>query len=141
MADVLTASGMVLLINDGTNTYPMACAKTTTLTIEREMIELAPKTNGIFREYIHGRETFTASGSGLVKLVQSAMHPMSFFDDFILGTDTSYSCRFEMTDPQSNTQKYQFTCYISSLTLESTYGATPTYSYTLQGTGPITVYP
>lgn len=132
---------MVLLVSNGTNTYPFACAKTTTLTIEKELIELAPKTNSIFREYIKGRQTFTASGNGLVKLSATGMHGLGFFDSFIKGTDVSFTCRFEMTDPQSNTQKYQFSCIVQSLTLESSYGSTPSYSYVLQGTGPITTYP
>jgi hypothetical protein len=141
MADVLTASGLVLYITDGANTYPFACAKNSTITIEADMIELAPKTNGIFREFIKGRQTFTMSGTGLIKIVQSGMQPISFFDDFILGTDTVYAGRFDMIDPQSNYKKFSFNCYITSLTLESTYGQTPSYSYTLQGTGEFTEVP
>lgn len=141
MADVLTADGLVLYINDGTNTYPFACAKSTTITITKEFLELAPKTNNVYKEYIPARASFTMNGSGLVKIIQTGKHPITFFDTFIEGTSTLFAGRFDMIDPQGNYKKYSFNCYIQSLTLESTYGSTPSYSYALQGVGGFTEVP
>lgn len=42
-----------------------------------------------------------------------------------------------MIDNQNNYKVYKFDCIMQDLTLDSTIGATPTYDYTLQGTGPI----
>jgi len=139
MADILKADGLVLYIttNPG-GTYPFACANNTTISITREMIELAPKTNNSFRRYIKGRSSFTMSGGGLIKIVQSGMQPISFFDNFIKGTDTIYDGRFDMIDPQGNYKKYSFQCYITELTLENTYGQIPSYSFNLQGVGGFT---
>lgn len=141
MADVLKSDGLVLYVSDGTNLYPFACAKNSSVSISKDMLELAPKTNSVFREYISGRQTYTISGSGLIKISQTGMHPLSFFDDFITGTDTIYTGRLDMIDPQGNYLKYSFSCYIQQLTVESTYGTTPSYSYTLQGVGPLVAIP
>ena len=141
MADVLTSGGLVLYVSDGTNMYPFACTKTSSLVINRDMIELAPKTNGTFREYLKGRMTYTLTGDGLIKISQSGMHPLPFFDDFITGTDTLYNGRFDMIDPQGNYLKYSFSCYIQNLTLSRTYGSTPSYAFVLQGVGPLVAIP
>jgi len=141
MADVLRSDGLVLYVSDGTNLYPFACTKTSTMTIERDMIELAPKTDGTFREYLKGKMRYTITGDGLIKIVQTSMHPLTFFDDFITGTDTLYTGRLDLTDPQGNYLKYSFSCYIQNLALSRTYGSTPTYSFVLQGVGPLVAIP
>lgn len=138
MADVLKVSGFVLYITDSTGTYPFACANSTTISISREIIELAPKTNNAYRRYIKGRSSFTMSGGGLIKIVQANMHPITFFDSFIEGTDAIYSGRFDMIDPEGNYKKYSFQCFVTELSLNNTYDATPTYSFSLQGVGGFT---
>jgi hypothetical protein len=136
MGDVIKAEGLVLAINDGTNIYPIGCAKNTTIAVNTEYHELAPKTNNLFREYLPNRRSFTLSGSGLNKIYESYKHTMLFFLDFATGTDTIYTGYLDMIDSSNVYAVFEFKCYISSLTLDSTYGANTTYSYTLQGTGP-----
>lgn len=139
MADVLKAEGMVITAtNSSGGVYPFACAKNSSISFSREFIELAPKTNSYSREYIKGRSSFTISGSGLIKLDQSNMQPFNFFEPFLLNTDTSFKCYLDLIDNQNNYNVYKFDCIFNDITLDSTYGTTPSYSYTLQGTGPIT---
>lgn len=138
MADVIKAEGLVLAAMDANdNVYPFACATNSSITINSEIIELAPKTNTVFRSYIPGRQTFSVSGSGLAKLVESNMQGINFFDNFITGTNTKFKCFLDLIDNQNNYQSYEFECIITSLSLDSTYGSFTTYNYTLQGTGPI----
>ena len=84
MADAVKSEGLVIAYLYEDNVYPLACAKNSSITLSRDFLELAPKTNGLYREYITGRRGFTISGSGLVKMAQSYMHPIEFFGDFLL---------------------------------------------------------
>jgi predicted secreted protein len=137
MADIVRTEGLVLAINDGTNIYPFACAKNSTLTITSDFLELAPKTNAMFREFIPNRKGFTLSGSGLVKLSESTKQPLGFFNDFIIGDDESYTAYIDIIDSSNNYAAYEMECYITDLTLESAFGANPSYSFSLQGSGAI----
>jgi hypothetical protein len=138
MADTLKAEGLVITATySNGDVFPFACAKSSTINVSRDFIELAPKTSGYYREYIIGRTGFTISGSGLIKLQQSFMQPYYFFDQFVLNIDTTFKAYLDMIDNQNNYKVYKFDCIMQDLTLDSTIGATPTYDYTLQGTGPI----
>ena len=138
MADVLKAEGLVLTATySNGDVFPFACAKNSSINVSRDFIELAPKTSGYFREYIIGRTGFTVSGNGLIKLIQSYMNAFAFFDQFILNQDTTFKAYLDMIDNQNNYKVYKFDCIMQDLTLDSTIGETPTYTYTLQGTGPI----
>ena len=139
MADVIKTEGLVLAAMDANdNVYHFACATNSNISISAVAIELAPKTNTTYRSYLPGRQTFTVSGSGLAKLVESNMQGINFFDNFITGTNTKFKCFLDLIDNQNNYQSYQFECFITSLSLDSTYGTFTTYNYTLQGTGAIT---
>jgi hypothetical protein len=87
MADILKTEGLVIAYNYNGNIYPLACSKNSTISITSEFLELAPKTNNVFREYIPNRKTFTINGSGLVKLSQTNLHPIDFFQKFMVGYD------------------------------------------------------
>lgn len=139
MADAVKAEGLVLaLTNESGGVYPFACAKNANLTITSEPIELAPKVNSPYRQYIKGRKSFSVSGSGLVKLVESNMQPILFFEPFIESTDITYIGYLDIIDNQGNYKVYQFNCVITSLSIDSNVGNFGQYSYTLQGTGPLT---
>lgn len=146
MASVLQAEGLVIAATDASgNVYPFACAKDVTISISRDMIELAPKTNSIFREFMKGRTSFTLSGNGLVKLVESNVLPITFFDSFIegvdsvtIGTGNSFVAYLDLIDEQNNYKLYKFGCIFQDLSITSTVGSLPSYSFTLQGNGAIT---
>lgn len=138
MADVLKAEGLVLTATySNGDVFPFACAKNSSINVSRDFIELAPKSSGYFREYIINRIGFTISGSGLIKLQQSYMQPYYFFDQFVLNIDTTFKAYLDFIDNQNNYKVYKFDAIMQDLTLDSTTGAVPSYSYTLQGTGPI----
>ena len=138
MADAVKSEGLVIAYLYEDNVYPLACAKNSSITLSRDFLELAPKTNGLYREYITGRRGFTISGSGLVKMAQNYMHPIEFFGDFFTGSDTKFTAFLDLIDAQNNYRIYQFECYIQDLTLDSTVGSIANYNYTLQGTGSFT---
>jgi hypothetical protein len=71
-------------------------------------------------------------------MTETSMNGINFFDNFITGTNTKFKCFLDLIDNQNNYQSYEFQVIITSLTLDSTYGTFPTYSYTLQGASPIT---
>lgn len=140
MADVLKTEGLVIAATNLSNQiYPFACAKNSTITISREAIELAGKTNGYYREFIQGKSSFTISGSGLVKMVENNMQGTNFFNEFILAGDTTFWCFLDLIDNQNNYKVYKFKVLVSELTLDATYGTTPTYSFTLQGASAIEI--
>ena len=139
MADTLKAEGLVIAaMGTGNNVYPFACATNSSITISGETLEIATISNNSFRSFVSGRQSFTISGSGLAKMTETSMNGINFFDNFITGTNTKFKCFLDLIDNQNNYQSYEFYVVITSLTLDSTYGAFPTYSYTLQGASPIT---
>ena len=139
MAEVVTSEGLVLAFTDGSgNVYPFACTKNASLSISRDFLELAPKTNNVFRKYITNRSSYTISGSGLVKMVESYMLPITFFDSFIEGSDTEFVGYLDMIDASGNYKVYKFSCFIQSLNLSSATGQNGAYDFSLQGNGPIT---
>jgi hypothetical protein len=138
MADVVKAEGLVIAYTFEDNVYPLACAKNSSLNISRDFLELAPKTNGLYRSYIPTRRNFTISGSGLVKMAQAFMQPFAFFEEFFTGTDEKYTAYLDIIDAQNNYRVFKFDCYIQDLTLDSTIGSNATYSYNIQGSGSFT---
>jgi hypothetical protein len=139
MADTLKAEGLVIAAMDGSNNvYPFACATNSSITISGETLEIATISNNSYRSFVSGRQSFTISGSGLAKMTETSMNGINFFDNFITGTNTKFKCFLDLIDNQNNYQSYEFYVIITSLTLDSTYGSFPTYSYTLQGASPIT---
>lgn len=138
MAEAVTSEGLVLAVTNASGgVFPFACAKNATLSISRDSLELAPRTNGTFREYIQNRISFTVSGNGLVKMAESNMQPITFFDTFIEGTDQEFLCYLDMIDKTGNYKVYQFTAFITSLSISSNVNEFGSYDYTLQGTGPL----
>jgi len=139
MADAVKAEGLVIAVtNTSGGVYPFACAKDASISITRDVIELAPKTNNVYREYIKGRQSFTISGSGLVKLVESNLQPITFFDDYFDGTDSEIVGYLDMIDAQNNYRVYQFNAIITELSIDSAVGSYGQYNYALQGSGPLT---
>ncbi len=138
MAEAVTSEGLVIAVTNASGgIFPFACAKNATLSISRDSLELAPRTNGVFREYIQNRMSSTVSGNGLVKMAESNMQPITFFDTFIEGTDQEFLCYLDMIDKTGNYKVYQFTAFITSLSISSNVSEFGSYDYTLQGTGPL----
>jgi hypothetical protein len=138
MADTIKAEGLVIAAtNSAGNVFPFACATNSNISISSETLEIATRLNASYRSYFSGRQTFTVSGSGLAKMVETNMNGINFFDNFITGTNTLFRCYLDLIDNQNNYQSYEFSSIITSLSLEATYGSFSTYNYTLQGASPI----
>lgn len=140
MANVIKAQALVLSYKVGNDYYPLACTKTANITMGREFLELAPKTDNQFKRYIPTKKSFTITGSGLVVITQSGtyQHVLSFFDDMFTTLNTQFTGYIEILDYLSNYKVYQFNCYITDLSLQSDVNSYAQYSYTLQGSGPFT---
>jgi hypothetical protein len=138
MSDVVKAEGLVLAYNVNGYIYPLACAKDSSISVTREFLELAPKTNSTFKRYIPTKKTFTISGSGLVKLSQSNQHDIDFFDDMFETINTQYTAYLEIIDNENTYKVYEFDCYITDISLDSSVNNFGQYSYTLQGDGGFT---
>ena len=74
----------------------------------------------------------------LVKMIQSNMHAITYFEPFMIGTDTEFLAYLDMIDSIGVYKVYQFSCIFQDLSITSTSGGTTNYSFTLQGTGPLT---
>ena len=138
MADAIKAEGLVIAYTLGSNVYPLACTKSSQISIQRDFLELTPKTSSTFRQFLPTRRSFNISGDGLVKISETAMHGIDFFDDMFTSTNTLYTCYLDMIDAQNNYRVYQFSAYIDNLTLSSTIGNTAAYTFSLTGTGGFT---
>jgi hypothetical protein len=140
LREIVKSDGLVIAFTrDDGKVYPFACAKDTSITITRDMIELAPKSNNYFRRFIPGKRSFTVTGTGLVKLVyQGAQMGLEYFDDMFTTTNTNFIAYLDMISPYPDYKIYQFNCYISELTLDSVVNGFASYSYTLQGNGAFT---
>ena len=139
MADVVKAEGLVIAYTDSSgNVYPLACAKDASITITRDVLELAPKSTNTFKRYIPSKRSFTITGTGLVKLIGDTQQGLNFFDDLFTTIDTNYVAYLDIIDAQNNYKMYQFNCYIVELSLDSIANGFANYSYTLQGNGAFT---
>lgn len=137
----ITAEGLVMTLEYAGNIYPIGCAKDVTLNVNRSFIELAPKSNSRFREYYPDRITGTITGNALVILEGSSSHPIgSLMQDIYAITPTLFNITFDILDNKSSAPNYiawQTTAYLQDLTLNSASGQNPSYSFTLQISGPI----
>jgi hypothetical protein len=138
MADPVKAEGLVIAYTVGSNIYPLACAKNASMTIQRDMLELAPKTNNTHRQFIPGKRASTITGSGLVKIVGTTQHGIDFFEDLLTTVDTKYTAYLDIIDPQNNYRVYQFQCYVTEVSYDSTVNNFAQYNYSLQVTGGFT---
>jgi hypothetical protein len=141
MAYNITAEGLVMTLTSGGNTYPIACAKDVSINLNRSFLELAPKTNEVYREFLPERVTGTITGNALVMLEGSYSHPMTvLFNDMYDTTPTLFTITFDILDNKTSAPNYiayETTAYLQDITMNSATGQNPSYSFTLQISGPI----
>jgi hypothetical protein len=141
MAYNITAEGLVMTITSGGNTYPVACAKDVSLNLNRSFLELAPKTNEVFREFLPERVTGTITGNALVLLEGDYSHPTTvLLSDMYDTTPTLFTITFDVLDNKTSAPNYiayETTAYVQDITLNSATGQNPSYSFTLQISGPV----
>ena len=141
MAYNITAEGLVMTLTSGGNTYPIACAKDVSINLNRSFLELASYTNEVFREYLPERVSGTISGNALVLLEGSYTHPMGvLFSDMYDTTPTLFTVTFDVLDNKTSAPNYivyATTAYLQDITMNSAAGQNPSYSFTLQISGPV----
>jgi hypothetical protein len=141
MAYNITAEGLVMTLTSGGNTYPVACAKDVSINLNRSFLELASYTNEVFREYLPERVSGTISGNALVLLEGSYTHPMSvLFSDMYDTTPTLFNISFDVLDNKTSAPNYivyETNAYLQDITMNSAAGQNPSYSFTLQISGPV----
>lgn len=141
MAYNITAEGLVMTLTYGGNTYPVACAKDVSINLNRSFLELAPKTNEVFREYYPERVSGTITGNALVLLEGSYAHPMTvLFQDMYDINPTLFTVTFDVLDNKTSAPNYiayETTAWLQDITMNSATGQNPSYSFTLQISGPV----
>jgi hypothetical protein len=73
-----------------------------------------------------------------VKIVGTTQHGIDFFEDLLTTVDTKYTAYLDIIDPQNNYRVYQFQCYVTEVSYDSTVNNFAQYNYTLQVTGGFT---
>ena len=141
MAYNITAEGLVMTLTSGGNTYPIACAKDVSINLNRSFLELASYNNEVFREFLPERVTGTITGNALVLLEGSYSHPMSvLFADIYDTTPTLFNISFDVLDNKTSAPNYivyETNAYLQDITMNSATGQNPSYSFTLQISGPV----
>lgn len=134
MGQAIKADGLVLAFDNGFHVYPVACAQNSTFTITQDYIELAPKSSGVWREFIGSRKTFVVSGDGLLKLDDTYGVADDYFDDKILTGNNQVEGYLFMAD-NGNGKLYAFTGIMTEYSYNSSVGGFAQYNYAIQGDG------
>jgi hypothetical protein len=128
---VVQANGLVLYVVLGSGYYPIACTRDVTISTETEMIETAPKENGIWRAYAPGRITGTISGNGLVNIQPGAGYYSALnVWDYQFSQETVL-VKADISDG-TDTYIYECQCLVQSVQLTGSAANPMGFSYTLQ---------
>jgi len=132
---VVSPNGIVLYAKVGAGYYPIACSKDVSITTESGSLELAPKTNGIWREYTYERLSGSITGSGLVQVVSDAgLYNVLNIWSYQF-SQLPVLCKFQITDDAANVSVYECTCLVESVTIAGSATAPATFNYTLKING------
>lgn len=131
----------VFKINEGGNDYIVACARSITFDIQRELIETSGAGTGVFKTYKPAAIGFSGTIEGLVNIVTSGtVWGMNHLYDYLI-SGTMLNCTFYEVDgatPQSFLQK-QCNMYLTGLTEVASFDNIATFTATFTGTGAITI--
>lgn len=135
---VVQPKAVILYAKIGSVFYPVACAKDVQINISSDLIELAPRSSKVFKEYEYGRVSGEITGSGLI-VINGENTQYTIFD--ILGTQLNsvkWLAKFSM---EANGEFRVLECNVLVKELGFTGGATEfgSYTYTLQISGEIVV--
>lgn len=134
---VVLPGGIVLYAKLGAGYYPIACSKDVTLTTESGTIEVAPKTNGLWRTYEYERMSGSITGSGLVQIVADAGKYTALDLQSYQLSQTPVLVKFQMTDG-TNTSVFEAQCLVENLSITGSASAPGTFNYTLKLGGAFT---
>lgn len=123
------------------NSNIVACARSVTFDIQRELIETSGAGTGVFKTYKPAAIGFSGTIEGLVNIVTSgSVEGINNLYDYLID-GVSLLCTFYEVDggtPQSFLQK-DCTMYLTSLTEVASFDNIATFTATFTGTGPLTI--
>ena len=123
------------------NNNIVACARSVTFDIQRELIETSGAGTGVFKTYKPAAIGFSGTIEGLVNIVTSgSLVGMNELYDLLIDGSV-LTCTFYEVDggtPQSFLQK-ECTMYLTSLTEVASFDNIATFTASFTGTGPITI--
>jgi hypothetical protein len=129
---------VILYAKIGSVYYPVACAKDVNVTTTADLLELAPRSSGVWKEYEYGRLSATISGSGITTINPSGnlytifdvlgqqLNQLKFLVKFSVQEETSYKVL------EANVLVEECNIAGSSTTFSN-------YTYSLRVTGPVSV--
>ena len=140
MASPVQAKAVVLYAKIGSVYYPVACAKDVTITTTSDLLELAPRSSSIWREYEYSRLSGEISGSGITKINTAPDNLYTIFDVF--GQQFSqlkFLVKYSVVDPEGNYKVFECNVLVKELELQGSASAFSSYTYTFQITGAIVI--
>ena len=140
MADVAQGRACILYAKLGSLYYPIACSTSVNISIEREVIELAPRSSADAREYEYGRYTGEITGSGLTAVNTAPDNLYTVFD--LAGFQLSKQkllVKFSINDSAGNYKVFECNTIIRTVGLSKESASLGRHDYALQITGPVTI--
>jgi hypothetical protein len=140
MGDVVRGRACVLYMNLGSVYYPIACTTDVSISVTRDLIELASRSSPDAREYEYGRYTGEITGSGLVKVNSSPDNLYTIFD--ITGYQLNGQkvlVKWSIEDTDGNVKVFECNTLIRETGLSKNSAQIARHSYALQITGPIVI--
>lgn len=135
---VVQPKAVILYAKIGSVFYPVACAKDVQINLSSDLIELAPRSSKVFKEYEYGRVSGEITGSGLM-VINGENTQYTIFD--ILGTQLNSVKWLAKFSIEANSEFRVLECNV--LVKELSFSGSSTefgsYSYTLQISGEIIV--
>jgi hypothetical protein len=129
---------VILYAQIGSVYYPVACAKDVNITTTADLLELAPRTSGLWKEYEYGRLSATISGSGITAInptgnlytifdiLGQQFNQLKFLVKFSVQEETSYKVL------EANVLVEECNVVGSSTTFSN-------YTYSFRVTGPVSI--
>lgn len=138
MASPVQAKAVVLYAKIGSVYYPVACAKDVSITTTADLLELAPRSSAVWREYEYSRLTGEISGSGITKITADPDSEYTIFD--VIGQQFSllkFMVKYSAYDPSGNYKVFECNVLVKEVNIAGSASALSNYTYNFQITGPV----
>ena len=129
---------VVLYAQLGSVYYPVACAKDVSITTTADLLELAPRTSSVWREFEYGKMTGTIQGSGISTITPDG-NLYTVFD--LLGQQLNQLKPLVKVSVEENGVYKVLECrvLVSEMNVAGSASGFGNYTYSMQMTGGLTV--
>jgi hypothetical protein len=130
---------VILYAKLGAIYYPVACAKDVQITTTSDLIELAPRSSKVWKEYEYGRISGEIAGTGIT-IIDAGVTHYSIFD--IIGTQfnqVKWLAKFSMNDADNKYKVFECNVLVKEINITGGAAALSNYSYTLQISGDVII--